>query len=270
MDTGLGELLSEIKVIGSRLDKSELLLNFTLDQLPGTVWTTTMREDGEIIFVESRGQGLSLLGLRPGQVSGMTLKLFFGVDDNNYFAIQKHREAYQGHTVKYLMEYCDKYWESTVSPLYGLNGEIVGTIGIAIDVTDKILAEQEAKHLDLLYRVSFLRAPVGMVICSIDGKPLHMNERAKEILCINNVDDFEDYVLFDLAKIPQEKIKNLTPGEETEFKVDIDLSKDLPNTSCPHTKTLRVLVGMIKPNGDVKYLIIIRDITDFIAGNQGD
>jgi PAS domain S-box-containing protein len=129
---------AELSLANEALRQSRERFRFTVSQLPGTVWTM----DRELKFTLSLGAGLPALGLKPGQVVGMSLFEFFSTDDPDHQSIAMHRKALQGESVTYNDGYEGKYFQTYLEPLRGSEGEIIGVIGISFDVTEHRRAEQ--------------------------------------------------------------------------------------------------------------------------------
>jgi PAS domain S-box-containing protein len=108
------------------------------ENIPGVVWST----DRELRFTASFGAGLSALDLRPNEVLGMSVLQYFGSPDGGFIAIVAHRQALQGQSVAYEHHWRGRTYRSQVEPLRDGDGQIVGCIGIAHDITDYKQAEQ--------------------------------------------------------------------------------------------------------------------------------
>ncbi len=118
-----------------------------LEQLPAIVWST----DRELRLTTSLGAGLSVLGLVPNQVLGMSLFEYFGTQDRDFPPIRAHLQALEGEPVHTEVEWAGRCYETYVEPLRGTGREILGVIGVALDVTQRKRAELLQKAL---YRIS--------------------------------------------------------------------------------------------------------------------
>lgn len=115
-----------------------------LEQVPAIQWTV----DPELRFTLSMGAGLGDLGLKPGQVVGLTLFDFLGTNDPEYPDIRWHREALTGQRVSYQAVLADRTYDCVLEPLREPTGRIVGVIGVAHDVTERCQAEKEQRRLE--------------------------------------------------------------------------------------------------------------------------
>ncbi len=129
----------------SELRESEQRFHVLSEQLPGLFWTT----DCELTFTSSRGRGLPSQKLTPDQIVGQTVADFFGTDNPNSPPIALHERALQGESQSAQFVDSDGNWfHAHVEPLRNAVDEIIGTIGVAVDVTNeyKLRRDVEAAH----------------------------------------------------------------------------------------------------------------------------
>jgi CheY-like chemotaxis protein len=126
------------------LQVSEQRFRVLFEQLPAFLWTT----DRELRFTSSRGRGLPSKQLALDQIVGQTVAEFFGADNPKAPPISLHEQALQGETQSAPFNSDGHWFHAHVEPLKNAVGEIIGTIGVAIDVTDerKLLRDVEAAH----------------------------------------------------------------------------------------------------------------------------
>jgi PAS domain S-box-containing protein len=129
--------------------ESEARLKLLLEQIPAILWTT----DRELRSTMSQGAGLATLGLQPNQLAGRTLFDYFQTTDRQYPPIAAHIRALAGESVDYASEWGGRSFEAHVRPLRDSDGEIVGTLGMSLDVTDrKRLEAADRERTDALRR----------------------------------------------------------------------------------------------------------------------
>src|SRR5271169_5174688 len=110
-----------------------------LERMPAVLWTT----DKELRYTSSMGAALDSLGVKSGGLTGKTLSEYFQTDDPQHPSIAAHWRALAGEALTYELHWQKRVLESHVRPLRGPDGEIVGVIGVALDITDrKQLADQ--------------------------------------------------------------------------------------------------------------------------------
>jgi c-di-GMP phosphodiesterase len=109
-----------------------------VSQLPAILWTT----DTELHFTSGIGAGLRNLGLREDQMIGTPLARYFGGEaDPN---VQAHRAALKGETVALDSDWLGRAFRTVITPFRQPDeDEPSGTIGLAIDITERVRAEAE-------------------------------------------------------------------------------------------------------------------------------
>jgi len=110
------------------------------------------------------GGGLANFGRKPGEGGGKTLFEYFGTQDRQYPPIAAHLNALQGNIGDYEVEYQGRTFFSHVEPLRGETGEIVGVIGLGLDMTDTIRAQSALQDSEERFRSIFETSPVGIGI----------------------------------------------------------------------------------------------------------
>lgn len=131
------------------LRQSEDRLRTVVGNVPVILFAT----DREGVYTLSEGAGLRGIGLEPGQHVGESI---FDVYPNLPQVTDGARRALAGEAVTYLLRVgavaLDVHHSSVRDPA----GEIVGTIGVAIDVSDRQRAEEgmhrRAEELEQMYR----------------------------------------------------------------------------------------------------------------------
>lgn len=124
--------------------KADPFLSAVLDRLPGFVYSL----DTNLIFTSSRGAGLARLQLKDGEVIGRRVTELWNTTNPDYEPLVCHHRALEGHIQTYRDVCFGRVLEYELRPLRKHGGQIVGLIGVAIDVTDKEAARsQEARLL---------------------------------------------------------------------------------------------------------------------------
>ena len=126
------ETADKAKLYNALLE-SEQRFAFALSSLPVIFWTT----DTNLVITSTRGEGVKMLGLIENRSRGLTLYELFNTDDSEHLSIAAHLRALKGESLKYYNEFLDFVFESFVEPLKNSSGEIIGCIGMAINVTER-------------------------------------------------------------------------------------------------------------------------------------
>ena len=108
-------------------------LSLMIEKMPAVLWTT----DRDLKFTSSIGAGLAALGVATNELVGISLFQYFRTDDANFAPIAAHRKALTGEAVTYELEWQKRIFESHVRPLQDSSGELLGVIGVALDITDR-------------------------------------------------------------------------------------------------------------------------------------
>lgn len=132
------------------------------ERLPAVVWST----DAQLRFTSSSGGGLTELGLSRNQVVGMDLGQYFGVRDARHPAIDAHVRALSGEAVRFDIEWQGRWFETHVAPFWQ-DGVIVGTVGMAIDVTERKRAERSSAELETRLRQKYKLEAVGQLASGV-------------------------------------------------------------------------------------------------------
>jgi PAS domain S-box-containing protein len=141
---------------------SDAHLRHVVEQMPAIMWST----DRDLRFTSSTGAALASLGLAPGQAVGVMLSEFFQPGDAE---LAHHRRALNGESVAFESAYGGRTWACHVEPLRDGSGEIAGTIGLALDVTERKKAEQRIAGLEAnaRERVRWLSSILSSIGCAV-------------------------------------------------------------------------------------------------------
>lgn len=108
-------------------------------QIPAIIWTT----DLQLRLTSCAGAALKALGLEQDELNGRSVWEYFGTDDPESSHVAGSLAALDGHSIRAKMEWQGRSYDTYVEPLRDADGGIIGTIGIALDVTERDKAEKE-------------------------------------------------------------------------------------------------------------------------------
>ena len=110
-----------------------------LSRVPASIWTT----DLALKITSEQGTGFDHLILDPQQVFGKTLEEYFRITGEVNGAVEAHQRALEGQTSAFETEWLGRLFECKIDPLYDTEQQVTGTIGIALDVTERRYLDRE-------------------------------------------------------------------------------------------------------------------------------
>lgn len=146
------------------LREAEARLRTVVANMPVIVFA--IDQDG--IFTLSEGRGLETLGALPSAVVGLSIFDVYGYEP----AITENvRRALAGEVVSWQAEVRGIIFDSKCTPLHDEDGAIVGLIGVAFDVTERVHVEQAMRELNatLERRVAERTAQLGEVNTELEA-----------------------------------------------------------------------------------------------------
>lgn len=145
----LSGLVSTVSVEAARM---RLLLN----QFPGVIWTY----DRDLRLTSSLGAGVRVIGEPPNHNVGRTIEEIFGYPGCGERSVAAHRLALAGEPQHYLEQYGERVFECWVEPLRDAADQIIGCIGIGIDISGRLADETRRaelhRQLELSQRIAAL------------------------------------------------------------------------------------------------------------------
>ena len=143
-----------------QLGDSERRLNFIFESVPVNLWST----DAQLNITFSQGAGLHLIGTKANEQVGMTLYEVLKTRDPGFTPLAAHLRALQGELVRYETNWRGRSFETRVEPLRAPDGRISGTVGIAIDVTDRKSLYDALHTQNVYFATLFENAPESIAI----------------------------------------------------------------------------------------------------------
>ncbi|MGH0033297.1 MAG: PAS domain-containing protein [Myxococcota bacterium] len=113
-----------------------------VEQVPAAIWIT----DADLRLEWWTGGAVNSIVEVPSDWIGTDLYAFFGTNDPAHPAIRAHRAALEGRPSGYEGERKGVHFTAHVSPQREASGAVAGVIGVAIDITDRVLAEQKLRR----------------------------------------------------------------------------------------------------------------------------
>jgi PAS domain S-box-containing protein len=117
-----------------------------LDQIPAHMWVT----DRDLNVTYARGRGLTAIGLTPQSALGRSVLEFYPPSVEGEAADEIYRRALGGETRTFRHRAGRQVFEGVVAPLRGDGEAIIGTAGVALNVTERTMIEDELRWRNAL------------------------------------------------------------------------------------------------------------------------
>jgi PAS domain S-box-containing protein len=137
----------------------ETQLRILAEQMPAILWTT----DCEVRLTSYAGGALASMGVEPVVGGVRPLASILGTGDLATRALEAHTRALRGDPSTYEFAYRDRVYSSHVVPLIATNGTIEGTIGVALDITDRKHAEDSVRASQQMLAYLLEQFPNGTI-----------------------------------------------------------------------------------------------------------
>jgi diguanylate cyclase (GGDEF)-like protein/PAS domain S-box-containing protein len=142
-----------------------------LESVPVNLWST----DSKLNITFSQGAGLHLIGLSTNEQVGMTIYEVLKTRDPGFTPLAAHLRALRGELVRYEVEWRGRSFETRVEPLRSADGHITGTVGIAIDVTDRKTLLAQLQKQNVYFASLFESAPEAIAILDETDRIIRIN-----------------------------------------------------------------------------------------------
>ncbi len=135
--------LTERKRIEEELAGKATRLRLMLEQVPAIIWTT----DSRLCVTSSLGKGLAQIDLLPNQLVGMDMYEQFKTEPT---PLEAHVKALDGILSSYEYAWLEHIFQTHIEPLRDARGQIIGTIGVALDISERKRAEGKLQEMNEL------------------------------------------------------------------------------------------------------------------------
>ncbi len=158
--------------LGARLH-AEAGLRALLAQLPGALWST----DEGLCLTSAVGSGLPGLDLSAAGFMGRSLMEIFQAGDPRSLVASAHFDALIGESVSYELEWGGRWYHAHAEPLRDARGHVVGTLGLAVDITQRKRLEDSLVRAEEKFAKAFRATPDAISISTLEeGRYLEVNE----------------------------------------------------------------------------------------------
>jgi diguanylate cyclase (GGDEF)-like protein/PAS domain S-box-containing protein len=118
-------------------------LRLLIEQAPVIIWTT----DTELLITSAYGSALATLHLKPEHLVGKTLQEFLGRTDPTDPTIAGHLKALKEGRADFENHRAGRTFHVTVEQLRDHDGDVVGCVGVAVDISERKSSEERVRYL---------------------------------------------------------------------------------------------------------------------------
>jgi|GEM_PF-600151 len=171
------EKLIQLQSFRAQLSDTEKHLRFIGQQLPGVVWST----DTNLCYTFYSDRSTSRYATAKN-VIGMSISQRMNINDPDDLMISMHQKALTGKSVNYEYDYRHRIWEIHLEPFRNAGGEIIGTLGMGLDISKRRRAEQALVESEKTYRDLFDNSAILLFTLNLEGHLTSLNKYASSHL----------------------------------------------------------------------------------------
>ncbi len=121
---------------------SESRLRLLVEQMPVLLWTTDQR----LRITSNWGSCLQLSEMHAEDLVGRTVSEYLKCEDTNTTPMAHHYSALRGESVHFEYRRKERVLEIHLEPLRASSGEIIGCIGVGLDITQRKRSEEQIRY----------------------------------------------------------------------------------------------------------------------------
>jgi len=118
---------------------AEKQLRLLVEQMPVMLWTT----DRHLRITSNWGSGFQLSKIGSGKLVGRTVPEFLRCEESGGGPVMRHFDALRGTSSRFEYKRADRVLDIQVEPLRSFEGEIIGCMGVGLDITERKRSEDQ-------------------------------------------------------------------------------------------------------------------------------
>jgi len=253
--------IHDLKQTQEALEQSERRLRYILNSAPLILWAV----DEQGVVTLSEGKALASLGLQPGETVGRSV---FDMYRDTPDVLGVVRRALSGETLtNILTELGDTILESHLYPLSDPGGELIGSTGVTLDITQLKRSEQSLRkaHDELEIRVHDRTAELNQTVEKLRSEQgalrrlLRLHDRERQLLAYDIHDGLAQKVIS--AKMIVEGNRARLGADQTDCQQQLDVAEDLLGQAVLEC---RRMIGNLRPLV-IDECGIVEAIRDFVG-----
>ncbi len=176
LGVSFNRMLEQLECTGQKIVAAKREWERTFDTVPDLIAITN--SDGKIL--RANKAMAEKFGLTPAQIIGaQCCKYFHGTDcQSEACTFKKLLDDGRSRCGEVFNEQFGQYFDVCLSPVHDKNGEIIGSVHVARDITDYKHIEQELRESDQKYRTIFDSALDSIIIIDGQAKVVDANPAA--------------------------------------------------------------------------------------------
>lgn len=215
-------------------------LRLVFKQVPGVVWAT----DRELRLTYVLGRTQTIDEEVSAELVGRTVPDFVGSRDPSEPAVAHHLAALAGGRQSFDYVLHDHIFAVLIEPLRDEAGEIVGTVGAALDVTDRLQSREQLARSEARLAEAQRMARIGSFEWDIATDTVTWSDELRRIYGFANGESGGTLDAF---------LRRLHPGDRARVRLALfDASRHPGPFNCEHR--------LVRPEGETRVLQIAGDV----------
>ncbi|MBK9966398.1 MAG: PAS domain S-box protein [Holophagales bacterium] len=151
--------VTEKLALEAEMRKNDVLLRLLSGHAPAIFWTT----DARLRVTSALGAPVAAAGYDPSSSSSTSLEELLGSPGSLAVVSAHHRIALETGSCSFLFERAGRFYDASLESVRGADGELTGIVGVAVDTTERRLADEQSRkrQLQLQFLLSIARTALG-------------------------------------------------------------------------------------------------------------